>query len=345
MRISSQSTWIKSAVCSLSSAKVPEYFECDKDDYRLSGQFQERDNSNGTPKKRVTITIQIKLDRNPERTGWVLETARDGKLIKSAPIGTYRNKTPFQVVREVVTINDTDEYKIVFLDTGIGPGSISYAVYGRGGVELLSGGGADGSSFGRSIEHAFNLTPNSRNSIVLPWIVGMEYDPISIALGDEIVFSRYRSGNVIQFKSREHYLKCDYTDFKAVPEVDGRNKFFSRRTGKYFFGNSRNCLAGHKIEVRVRKRGSKGFNKARGRPCDSNSGTGSKKLKVSSTANCQRHCRSFSVCNGYQFVKRRNGRRSGTCTLYEGRPTASPISTLRPGLLDQFKVYTCGALS
>eukprot|EP00562_Extubocellulus_spinifer_P022896 CAMPEP_0178627506 /NCGR_PEP_ID=MMETSP0698-20121128/8945_1 /TAXON_ID=265572 /ORGANISM="Extubocellulus spinifer, Strain CCMP396" /LENGTH=683 /DNA_ID=CAMNT_0020266735 /DNA_START=69 /DNA_END=2120 /DNA_ORIENTATION=- len=344
MRISSQSMWIKSAVCSLSSAKVPDYFECNNEDYRLSGP--DSSTRTGTPTKRVAITIEIQLNRSPERTGWVLETARDGELIKSAPIGTYRDRAPYQVVREVVTINDTDDYKIVFLDTGTGSPSISYAVYGRGGVELLSGGGTDDSSFGRSIEHTFSLTPNSRNSIALPWVVGMEYDPMSIALGDEIVFSSYRSNDVIQFKSREHYIKCDYTDSIDVPKsFDGRNTFQSRRTGKFFFGNSRNCLTGQKIEVRVRKSRTKGFNKARGRPCDSNSGTGSKKLRVSSTAKCQRQCRSSSVCYGYQFVKRRNGKRSGTCTHYEGRPTASPISRVRPELLDQFKEYTCGALS
>ena len=170
---------------------------------------------------------------------------------------------------------------------------------------------------------------------------------MSITLDDEIIFSRYSSDDIIQFKSREHYHICDYTDAKLVPAVDGRNVFQPRRAGKIYFGCSRHCLNGHKIEIKVRREKFKGFNKARGRPCDSNSGRGTKILRVSSFSNCQRQCRLSSVCNGYQFVKKRGRRHrsNNICTLYKGHPNASPISRVKPELLNQYKEYTCGTAS
>lgn len=349
MNVASQTSWIKAAVCSLSqpSDDVPEYFGCDNiNDARLSGQSDEPGNNlNGDYKRSVAITVQIEFDDNPEQIGFVIRRTRDGKIVKDSPIGTYKSSTSKrQVLEEVVTISDTDEYKLIVLDNS-GHSSTNVSIYGRGGTKLLS----IASSFGRSMEQVFSLG-NGKHSIILPWISGIEYAPMTISSGDHIIFNfdkSTRSDDIVQFLDRQHYLDCNYDGAKRVGAIDGRPTYVAKRKGRAYFGCSKHCSAmGHKVEIRSRKGASslsKSFTNYRGRPCDSNAGRGMRKLRASSLKSCQRHCRlDREGCNGYQFIKHRR-RQISSCTLYRGRPRAALLSVVKPELLDRYSSYSCGA--
>ena len=328
MRISNQSAWIKSAVCSLSRSKnIPDYFGCDNESV-ITGQSGSL----------VAVTIKIDTGEKPEAIGWLVETARDGKKVESVSIGTYSTKSPNQLVNEVVLIDPETKYRFIFLDSSASSG-MSYSVYGRGGEKLLSG-----KEFGRSIEQTLTLNRNDRNSraIVLPWIEGKEYTPMSLKVGDEIVFSADReTDDIVQFASRYHYLNCLYQDAVRLPEVDGKATFKATRTGKVYIGCSKHCVAGHKVEIRIRKGLSKDFNKFKARPCDSNAGQGTKRLRTHSLKKCQNRCRRYSWCKGFQFSK--GTRRISNCILYKGYPKASLIQVVRPDLAWHFSSYTCAA--
>ena len=181
MNVASQTSWIKAAVCSLSqpSDDVPEHFDCDNvNNARLSGQSDEPGNNlSGDYKRSVAIIVQIELDDNPEQIGFIIRRTRDGMIAKDLPIGTYKSRTSKrQVVEEVVTISDTDEYKLIVLDNS-GRSSTNVSIYGRGGTKLLS----IASPFGRSMEQVFSLG-DEKHSIILPWISGIEYAPMTIHL-------------------------------------------------------------------------------------------------------------------------------------------------------------------
>ena len=348
MNVASQEQWIKAAVCSLSrpADNVPEYFGCDNvDNAKFSDQSEEPgDNLTSDTKRPVAITIQIELDENPEQVGWIIKRASDGRIVKDFPIGTYKsNASSHQVVREIATISGTDEYKLIVLDNS-GHSSSNVSIYGRGGNKLLSIAGP----FGRSMEQIFSLG-NEKHSIVLPWISGLEYAPLIISAGDLVIFSfdkSSRSDDIVQFMDRQHYLDCNYDGAKRVEEIDGRPAYVGKRKGRSYFGCSKHCMTiGHKVEIRTRKgtsSASKSFTNYRGRPCDSNAGSGIRKLRASSLKSCQRHCRlDNGGCNGYQFIKNRR-RRISSCTLYRGRPKAALISVAKPELMERYSSYTCG---
>ena len=349
MAVASQTSWIKAAVCGLSqpSDDVPEYFDCDNiNNAKVSGQSDmPEDILSSDYKRSVAVTVQIELDDNPEQIGFMIKRTRDGKIVKDLPIGSYKSSaSKHQVIREVVTISDSEEYKLIVLDSS-GRSSTNVSIYGRGGTKILS----IASPFGRSMEQVFSLG-NGKHSIILPWISGIEYAPMTISSGDLVIFNfakSSRSDDIVQFLDRQHYFDCNYDGAKRVEEIDGRPTYIAKRKGRAYFGCSKHCSTmGHKVEIRSRKGASslsKSFTNYRGRPCDSNAGSGMRKLRASSLKSCQRHCRlDRGGCNGYQFIKHRR-RQISSCTLYRGRPRAALLSVVKPELLDRYSSYTCGA--
>lgn len=70
--------------------------------------------SSSPPIAPMNVLVQIKLDQFPIETSWYIETIQ-GEIIHDVPIYSYI--TPLATVSEVVTLDSTQQYRLIVMDS------------------------------------------------------------------------------------------------------------------------------------------------------------------------------------------------------------------------------------
>mmetsp|Transcript_16699 Transcript_16699/g.19060 ORF Transcript_16699/g.19060 Transcript_16699/m.19060 type:complete len:685 (+) Transcript_16699:162-2216(+) len=146
-RVSNQLSWINNIVCKLAE-NPPDSFDCNRDD-----DIDEDD------VEKYAVTVDIKLDRFPKETGWIIRSI-EGKSAAYIPIGGYTNVNENEKhVFETVHLVPDQTYDFIMLD-GYGDGlkfdGGQYKLW-LGDTPYLGTLLAQGSSYGKAIHHSFYL--------------------------------------------------------------------------------------------------------------------------------------------------------------------------------------------